>query len=171
MINRVNYTLIGIFLLLLQSLSAQQKNNIRLSLNDNPIKTSIELIDSAKYKVQAIVYKFEVRSLLDAIVRANKRGVKIQILVDGKEAKKKNSLVKLAKEKGVKIRKWKQSKLHAKLLIIDEKTVITGSFNWTKAANDKNIEILIIEDKKAIVDNYLLLFTDLWKKAKEQKNK
>ncbi len=170
MIKQTHFILICILIMPYQSINAQQKSKTTISLYENPIESTIKLIDSAKFKVQALVYKFEEESLLKALVRAHKRGVKIKILVDGNEAKKKNSLVKSAKEKGVKIRKWKQSKLHVKLLIIDEKTAIAGSFNWTEAAKNKNLELLIIDNNKPSVDNYVLLFEDLWERDKNVKN-
>ena len=38
---------------------------------------------------------------------------------------------------------------HNKVMIIDGETVITGSFNFTKAAEEKNAEnLLVIHDKK-----------------------
>ncbi len=47
---------------------------------------------------------------------------------------------------------------HNKIMIIDRETVITGSFNFTKAAEEKNAEnLLIIKDKelaKVYIDNW-----------------
>jgi phosphatidylserine/phosphatidylglycerophosphate/cardiolipin synthase-like enzyme len=38
---------------------------------------------------------------------------------------------------------------HNKVIVIDEEIVITGSFNFTKAAEEKNAEnLLVIRDKK-----------------------
>jgi len=164
----VNTLLLGIILLPCFNLDAQQKSSVTLSLYQNPISNTIELIENSQYRIQAVVYKFEEKSLLDAIKKAHNRGVKIQLIIDAKEAKKNNSFIKSAKELGVKIRKWPHGKQHAKFTIIDEKTVITGSFNWTKAAKNKNLELIIIQDDKTIVDNFVLLFNDLWKKSKEK---
>ena len=47
---------------------------------------------------------------------------------------------------------------HNKIMIIDRETVITGSFNFTKAAEEKNAEnVLIIRDKalaKVYIENW-----------------
>jgi phosphatidylserine/phosphatidylglycerophosphate/cardiolipin synthase-like enzyme len=47
---------------------------------------------------------------------------------------------------------------HNKIMIIDKATVITGSFNFTKAAEEKNAEnVLIIKDKplaKVYIENW-----------------
>jgi phospholipase D len=40
---------------------------------------------------------------------------------------------------------------HNKVMVIDEKVLLTGSYNWTNAANTKNAEnLLVIEDQKMI---------------------
>ena len=157
---------LGILLLLQVGLIAQPNSKVSSSLDDNPIKRTIELIHNSQNQIQAVVYKFEVQAMLNALIKAYDRGVKIQIIVDAKEAKKNKSLVKSAKEKGMKIRKWRHGKQHAKFTIIDEKTVISGSFNWTKTAKKENLELIVLHHDKATVDSFVILFTDLWKKAK-----
>jgi phosphatidylserine/phosphatidylglycerophosphate/cardiolipin synthase-like enzyme len=44
---------------------------------------------------------------------------------------------------------------HNKVLIIDKEAVITGSFNFTKAAEEKNAENLLIITAKPLADLYL----------------
>lgn len=43
----------------------------------------------------------------------------------------------------VEVKEWTQGKLHAKLLIIDESSVLTGSYNWTKSAEGDNVELML----------------------------
>ena len=52
--------------------------------------------------------------------------------------------------------------MHNKVFVIDNKTVITGSYNPTKNANERNDEnILIIHDKK-IAEKFLNEFNNLY---------
>lgn len=44
---------------------------------------------------------------------------------------------------------------HNKILIIDGETVITGSFNFTKAAEDKNAENLLVIRDNALAEKYI----------------
>lgn len=45
---------------------------------------------------------------------------------------------------------------HNKIMIIDKSTLITGSFNFTAAAENKNAEnLLVIKGNKPLVDNYI----------------
>ncbi|RLD65070.1 MAG: hypothetical protein DRI95_09520 [Bacteroidetes bacterium] len=167
-VNPLRVVTIGILMLLHVGLIAQPNSKVSSSLDNNPIKRTIELIQNSQKQIQAVVYKFEVESVLDALIKAYERGVKIQIIVDAKEAKKTKSLVKQAKGKGVKIRKWKHSKMHAKFTIIDEKIVITGSFNWTKTAKKENLELIVLHEDQDTADSFVELFKDIWKKAKEK---
>jgi phosphatidylserine/phosphatidylglycerophosphate/cardiolipin synthase-like enzyme len=43
---------------------------------------------------------------------------------------------------------------HNKVMIIDGETVITGSFNFTKAAQEKNAENVLIIRDKPLADQY-----------------
>ncbi len=52
---------------------------------------------------------------------------------------------------------------HNKVMVIDGKTLITGSFNFTKAAEEKNAEILLILDNAELVNVYM----DNWEKHKK----
>jgi len=153
------------FLVIPLNLSAREKSSISLSLYDNPIQQTIKLIENSTRQVQAVIYKFEEKSLLAAIKKAHDRGVEIQLLVDINEAKEKKSRVKEAIEYGIKVRKWRNGKLHAKFAVIDKSTVITGSFNWTKAAKKKNMELILLYADQATVNRFLYLYNDLWNRA------
>jgi phosphatidylserine/phosphatidylglycerophosphate/cardiolipin synthase-like enzyme len=52
---------------------------------------------------------------------------------------------------------------HNKIMIIDKETVITGSFNFTKAAEEKNAENLLIIKSKELAAIYI----DNWYKHKQ----
>ena len=43
---------------------------------------------------------------------------------------------------------------HNKVMIIDGKTVITGSFNFTKAAEEQNAESLVIIKDSSLANKY-----------------
>lgn len=48
-----------------------------------------------------------------------------------------------------------------KIMIIDRQTLITGSFNFTKAAEEKNAEnLLVLKGNRALVDSYMLNFEE-----------
>jgi len=56
---------------------------------------------------------------------------------------------------------------HNKIMIIDKETVITGSFNFTKAAEEKNAENLLILKNKKLAEIYI----KNWYKHKDHSEK
>ena len=53
-------------------------------------------------------------------------------------------------------------KMHHKVLIIDGRLLMTGSYNFTKSANRNNDENVLIIDSEEIVGEYLKEFYRLY---------
>jgi competence ComEA-like helix-hairpin-helix protein len=60
----------------------------------------------------------------------------------------------------------KGDSLHDKFAVIDNQTVITGSHNWSEAANNSNDETLIVIENPAIAAHYQREFNRLYGKIK-----
>lgn len=56
-------------------------------------------------------------------------------------------------------------KLHHKFALIDDSTVIIGSHNWSKAANNKNDENLLIIENVTVAQHFKQEFERLYQKA------
>ena len=52
--------------------------------------------------------------------------------------------------------------MHHKVIVIDGKLLITGSYNFSKSANEKNDENIIVVDNKFIAAKYLEEFFKLF---------
>jgi len=64
------------------------------------------------------------------------------------------------------------TQLHIKIIIIDRSILITGSFNFTNAAEEKNAEnLLVIKDNKPLVDRYIKNFEEHKEHSKEYQGK
>lgn len=55
--------------------------------------------------------------------------------------------------------------MHHKFAVVDEETVLTGSFNWTYAADNENDENLLVLSDKALAGQYSDEFARLWAAA------
>ena len=84
-------------------------------------------------------------------------------IFDSGQSSSKYSQFKRLKEFGMDVKKdSNRYKLHHKVFIIDNETVVTGSFNPTSSADTKNDEnILIIHDSE-LASLYLKEFDSLW---------
>lgn len=130
----------------------------------------IAAIAGAKREVLVNAYSFTQRRISGALIAARKRGVSVQVIADSQQAATlpQNVLAELAKgDVGV----WLDSNYqaaHNKVIIVDadttSATTITGSYNFTVAAQWHNAEnVLILRDNRDVArayrDNWLRLKT------------
>lgn len=120
----------------------------------NEIVTALSL---AKHSIYVQAYSFTSKPIANALVVAKKRGVDVKVILDKSQYKaEKYSASRFLDNQNVPV--WIDSKpaiAHNKIMIIDENTVITGSFNFTKAAQEKNAENLLIIHNFVLAKQYL----------------
>jgi phosphatidylserine/phosphatidylglycerophosphate/cardiolipin synthase-like enzyme len=107
-------------------------------------------LDKAKSTVLVQAYTFTSAPIAKALLNAHKRGVKVEVILDKSQRTQKYSSATFFFNNGIPVKIDAQHAIaHNKVMIIDGETVITGSFNFTKAAEENNAEnLLIIHDKK-----------------------
>ncbi len=119
------------------------------------------LIDSADSQIHAAVYSFTLDSLGDALVRAHERGVEIKIVLEKDQISQYSEFDKLVNA-GIDARiDTNPSSMHNKFAIIDSEIVVTGSFNWSKNADTRNDENLLILKSKELSVQYELEFQEI----------
>lgn len=141
--------------------------SVSLNLDQNTAQLTNEAIAGAKHSISALVYKFEDQTILNSLEAALKRGIKVRLLADEKEASDKKSLVAKASRAGADVQLWSrdQGKLHAKCLIVDDQRVLSGSFNWTDSAAESNVELILTFENPETVQEFSALFERLWAKG------
>lgn len=108
----------------------------------------IPLIDNAKQEIKVMVFDWRwypqdagspAQLFNQAVVRAQKRGVKVKVITNVYE------VLEILRNQGCAVKKLLSSKLmHAKLMIIDNSVVIIGSHNYTQNAFTVNYELSVI---------------------------
>ena len=68
-------------------------------------------------------------------------------------------------------RQGRGSKMHHKFVILDQHTVLTGSYNWTLESEDENQENLLILRDAYPVEAYTQEFEALWSGAARDNGK
>jgi PLD-like domain/Metal binding domain of Ada len=101
-------------------------------------------------------YAFTSAPIAKALVEAHKRGVKVLAVLDKSNETDKYSAATFLNNAGIQpLIDDKHAIAHAKVMVIDSATIITGSFNFTKAAEEKNAEnLLVITDAPELVKTY-----------------
>ena len=105
----------------------------------------VKEISKAKSEILVQAYSFTSKDIAKALVDAHKRGVRTEIMLDKGNRAKKYSAADFTHNMGIPtFIDAEHAIAHNKIMIIDRETVITGSFNFTKAAEEKNAENLLI---------------------------
>ena len=106
------------------------------------------LIDQAKNTIHMQAYGLTHPEIINSLIKANERGVKVRILLDRSNLTQKYSKIEELKQAGIEIGIDTVSGIaHNKIIIADLYTVVTGSFNFTVSAAKRNVEnVLIIQD-------------------------
>lgn len=105
----------------------------------------VTVLSHAKRTVLVQAYSFTSAPIAKALLDAHKRGVQVQVILDKSQRAEKYSSADFLANQGVPTMiDATHAIAHNKVIIIDGDTVITGSFNFTKAAQDRNAENLII---------------------------
>ena len=106
-------------------------------------------------------YSFTSEEIADALIK--RKDLDIKGIFDSSQSSGKFSQFKRLQDFGLNVKKDKNKyKMHHKVFIVDNQTVVTGSFNPTLSADTKNDEnLLVIHDRK-IADAFLNEFDSLW---------
>ncbi len=145
-----------------------QVSEICFSRTMNCASIIIWLIDSAQRSVLVAVYVFTSDPLADALIRAHQRGVEVRVVIERGEAEGRGSEYERLKSAGILIRLDGNSGLmHHKFMVIDEQIVVTGSYNWSAAAEDRNDENVVAIDDREIASLYVEEFERVWNQASD----
>lgn len=119
--------------------------------------TALTAIQSAKKSVHLFLYLFNLPSgrgagpgrLAEALIDARRRGVEVRVLLDAGDSPfdpldRNRAAVEALARGGVDAAYVDGKILHAKVLVVDRRTVILGSSNWTTAAFESNVEADVV---------------------------
>jgi len=131
-------------------------------------KTVSGLIRDARRTIDVAVYVLSSPSLATDLIAAHKRGVEVRVLLDERMSWRWSQLKDL-REHGVRVGTILVSRktgdrsdphFHHKFAVIDGKTVITGSFNWTKMAEERNHENVVVIRDEDLAARYTEVFEE-----------
>jgi len=113
-------------------------------------------IARATNSIHIQAYSFTSAPIAQALVATYRRGIKVNIILDKSQKTEKYSSATFLLNSGIKpLIDDNHAIAHNKVMIIDNKTVITGSFNFTKAAEEKNAENILIIESPSLATEYL----------------
>jgi cardiolipin synthase A/B len=116
-----------------------------------------KFIDDAKDSIFLQNERYQDPVIIERLVRAARRGVKVHIMARPPHKLKKGKLVeevggmRTMQDVGIKIHKLKHIKLHAKILLADHARAIVGSINIAPGSFDSRRELAIEVDDEHVV--------------------
>lgn len=128
---------------------------VYFSPNHGATKAVVDALDAAKTTVLVQAYSFTSAAIAKALVEARGRGVDVQVILDRKETGSKYSSADfVAHARIVTLIDGAHAIAHNKVMVIDGLAVITGSFNFTTAAERRNAENLLVIHDRALAARY-----------------
>ncbi len=129
-------------------------------------------IDTATHELVIQHPKFVDATIVERIAAARHRGVKVDLLCGGKhgisdwDVLDTFASLRMLDRAGVKLRRQKHLKLHAKLLIVDEKRALVGSMNIDRSAFDLRRELGVVTHAPQVLKALRKVFDHDWHEAK-----
>jgi phosphatidylserine/phosphatidylglycerophosphate/cardiolipin synthase-like enzyme len=119
-------------------------------------EATVAELDKAKSEILIQAYSFTSKPIAKALVDAHKRGVHTEIILDKSQKTAKYSAADFTAHMGIPTYIDSAHAIaHNKVMIIDQEVVITGSFNFTRAAEENNAENLLIIRSKELAREFL----------------
>ncbi len=141
------------------------ENEVYFCPKDYCSKELIKNINGANESIDIAIYSFTLVSVQEALIDAKNRGVRVRIIFDYLQSFNQYSVDEKLIENGILIiRKngFNGGAMHNKFIIIDNKKVLSGSFNYSKNGDENNNENLLLIFDKKLVEKYMSEFNYLW---------
>ncbi|MCV7172910.1 cardiolipin synthase [Mycobacterium manitobense] len=144
------------------------QNDGLLWSNANSRYRMAQFIDAATHRLDIQHPKYVDAVILDHIAAAADRGVKVHVLCGGRHGISEWDVLdtfaslRTLRRFGVKVRKQKQLRVHAKLLIIDDSQALLGSMNIDRSAFDLRRELGVITSDPEAVARLKQVFDGDW---------
>ena len=121
---------------------------VRFSPEDGAVEPILQALSTARSSVRFLAYQFTSDVLAQALVELAADGVQVEGVVEARSAFDSYSQTTRLREGGVTVlTDGNPYVMHHKVIIIDDRIVILGSYNFTASAEDSNDEnVLIIDD-------------------------
>ena len=138
-------------------------NSAHFSPGDDCRRKLLDLCLSARQSLAISVFTISDNRLSNAIIAAHMRGVVVRIITDNDKVFDEGSDIEILVAQGIPVRTDKTPyHMHHKFAVIDDHTLVNGSFNWTRSASDFNQENILVTNESLLVAAYINEFESLW---------
>jgi len=117
----------------------------------------VSILDHAQSQIRLQAYGFTAAPILAALVAAKQRGLDLVVLLDkSDERASSGSGAAYVARAGIPVFiDYQPAIAHNKVIVVDKHIVVTGSYNFTAAAERKNTENVTIIDAAEVANRFL----------------
>jgi len=128
-------------------------------------KELLSMYKAAKTDIKIAVLGFTTKYQARGLIAAQKRGVKVQVLLDKNNAERAYSLGPYLAREGITVRYYTPpgGSMHHKFIIVDDKNLATGSYNLSNDAEFRNSESMLFTSNTKLISAFKAEFDRLWK--------
>ena len=147
-----------------QAYAADQSIEFAFAPSPQAVQLVQHTIGGAEKNIEVAAYSFTSYRIAGSLIEAQKSGVSVRVLLDKGQSKKDYRIIKRLQKAGIPVRtNHHYAMMHNKYMVIDGKTVETGSFNFTQNAERHTAEnVIVIENNEAIATGYIKNWQRLW---------
>ena len=124
----------------------------------------IDAMRNTKRTARICVFTISDNRIVDAIRDMQLNGVAIEVISDNDKQFDRGNDIRYIAELGIDVKlDTTSAHMHHKFAIFDDELTLTGSYNWTRSAETRNFENLLVTDDKKVAKTYAKEFDRLWK--------
>jgi phosphatidylserine/phosphatidylglycerophosphate/cardiolipin synthase-like enzyme len=146
---------------------ASAQTEVGFSPSGSAHELIIRAIQGARQSIRVAAYSFTSKDIARALVEAHREGVDVRVVLDDSQKSERYTGATFLANAGIPTRtSSRYAIMHNKFLVIDDKHVQTGSFNYTKGAQQRNAEnVIVLWNQPAIAVTYDREWQRLWQEA------
>jgi len=122
----------------------------------------VHWIDRANETLHVLIYSFTNDAIGDAVVRAHQRGVEVKVVFEESQVSSYSEYWKLQSIGALVRNDTNSGRMHHKTAVIDGYVILTGSFNWSAAAEERNNENMMILRSEDLAHVFEEAFQTIW---------
>lgn len=117
----------------------------------------VHAIEQESHQIHVAAYSFTSAPIAQALIAAHRRGVPIHVILDSSQLTERYTSATFLAHAGIPVLiDAAHAIAHSKYIILGHDRIITGSFNFTRAAEEKNSENLLVIQNQTLATQYLM---------------
>jgi phosphatidylserine/phosphatidylglycerophosphate/cardiolipin synthase-like enzyme len=136
------------------------------SPDDGVAARLVELVRGAEDRIDIMAFNFTLDALGEILGEKSLQGVTVRGVFEADQADNPGSEMEFLREMGVELRlDANPNSMHHKVMILDDRIVVTGSYNFSRSAEEANDENVVIIHDPGLAAEYVAEFERLFSEA------